>query len=100
MSCDQDTQEAVAATLPLLRERGPELGRPFVDTLNGSKHSNMKELRPTRTVRVCFAFDPRRTAILLVGGDKAGRPERRFYKRLIRKADDIYDQHLEAISDG
>lgn len=100
MACDQDTQEAVVATFPLLRERGPELGRPFVDTLKGSRHPNMKELRPTRTVRVCFAFDPRRTAILLIGADKAGKPEKRFYKQLIRKADGIYDQHLEVIEDG
>lgn len=67
MACDQDTREKVAAMLPLLRERGPQLGRPFVDTLHGSRHSNMKELRPTGTVRVMLAFDPRRTAILQIG---------------------------------
>ncbi len=95
---DQDTQESIVAMFPVLRERGPQLGRPFVDSLNDSRHANMKEMRPTRTVRVFFAFDPERTAILLIGGDKAGKPERRWYRQMIRKADQIYDAHLKTLN--
>ena len=81
----------------LLEEFGPQLGRPRVDTLNGSKHANMKELRfnaDDGVWRVAFAFDPKRKAILLVCGDKSGGSEKRFYKRLIKKADDRFDDHL------
>ena len=73
------------------------MGRPRVDTLNGSKHANMKELRfnaDDGIWRVAFAFDPKRKAILLVCGDKSGGSEKRFYKRLIKKADDRFDDHL------
>ncbi len=75
----------------------PQLGRPRVDTLNGSSHANMKELRfdaADGVWRVAFAFDPRRQAILLVAGDKSGVSERRFYRELIRKADERFDAHL------
>ena len=74
----------------LLMLFGPQLGRPRVDTLNGSRHANMKELRfdaAGGVCRVAFAFDPRRNAILLVAGDKSGGSEKRFYKLLIEKAD-------------
>lgn len=98
--CDEPIQEKVVAMFQLLREEGPQLSRPLADTLYGSKYSNMKELRPTQTVRVFFAFDPRRTAILLVGGDKAGKPEKRWYKKMIELADRIYARHLEDISHG
>src|SRR5438309_4187640 len=77
---------------------GPTTGRPRVDTLNGSKHANMKELRfdaEGGVWRVAFAFDPRRRAILLVAGDKTGRSERTFYRRLIATADARFDAHLE-----
>ncbi len=73
----------VAAMMDLLREFGPQLRRPHCDTLNGSRHANMKELRFTRPDgewRVAFAFDPLRRAILLVGGSKSGTNERRFYR--------------------
>ena len=76
------------------------LGRPHVDTLKGSRYSNMKELRfnaEDGVWRVAFAFDPERRAILLVAGDKSGSSERRFYRQLIRKADDRYDRHLKAL---
>lgn len=98
--CDEPIQEKVVAMFQLLREEGPQLSRPLADTLYGSKYSNMKELRPTQTVRVFFAFDPRRTAILLVGGDKGGKPEKRWYKKMIELADRIYTRHLEDISRG
>ena len=83
-----------AHTLGLL---GSQLGRPFVDTLKGSKHANMKELRLTvkgGVWRVAFAFDPERQAILLVAGNKKGKNQRRFYKTLIKIADERFDQHL------
>jgi len=76
---------------------GPELGRPSVDTLKGSRHANMKELR-FRALdgawRVAFAFDPRRSAILLVAGDKSGVSARRFYRALTARADARLDAHL------
>lgn len=87
----------------VLQEFGPQLGRPRVDTLNGSRHANMKELRFSAADgewRVAFAFDPRRKAILLVAGDKSGGSEKRFYRELIRKADERFDAHLERIGKG
>ena len=92
-----EVQDELLAHARLLEEFGPNLGRPRADTLNGSRHANMKELRfdaAGRVWRVAFAFDPRRQAILLVAGDKAGLNERRFYKALIRKADERFDAHL------
>jgi hypothetical protein len=91
--------ELVASLAPL-RMFGPSLGRPDVDTLNGSRYANMKELRfkaDGGVWRVAFAFDPRRNAILLVAGDKSGVSERTFYKRLIDKADKRYKEHLETL---
>ena len=79
---------------------GPQTGRPRVDTLNGSKHANMKELRfdaDGGVWRVAFAFDPAREAILLVAGDKSGGSEARFYRALIAKADARWERHLQEI---
>ena len=93
-------QDEVAALALLLRQFGPQLKRPYCDTLNGSKHLNMKELRftlPDGEWRVAFAFDPRRHAILLVGGSKSGTPEKRFYRELIRTADKRFDEHLKEL---
>lgn len=90
----------VAALARLLQHFGPSLGRPRADTLNGSRHRNMKELRfdaADGVWRVAFAFDPKRRAILLAAGDKSGVSERRFYKTLIRKADERFDAHLARI---
>ncbi|MFZ1934077.1 MAG: type II toxin-antitoxin system RelE/ParE family toxin [Thermoguttaceae bacterium] len=95
---DANEQEAIAASVELLRELGPNLPRPHADTLKGSRHSNMKELRTQhegRPLRTLFAFDPRRRAILLIGGDKSG--DDRFYDRMIPLADDLYDAHLETL---
>ena len=81
----------------LLEEFGPQLGRPTVDTLKGSTHTNMKELRfdtGDGVWRVAFAFDPKRHAILLVAGDKSGVPQSRFYKTLIKKADKRFSEHV------
>jgi hypothetical protein len=94
------SQVEVIAKVNLLKLLGPELKRPHADTLNGSKHANMKELRASskdQVLRIAFAFDPRRSAILLIGGDKSGVSQKRFYKQLIAKADDLYDSHLAAI---
>lgn len=84
--------------IKLLEEFGPDLKRPHADTLEGSKHSNMKELRFTADHgiwRVAFAFDPKRQAIILVAGDKSGVSQKRFYKNLIKKADQRFDVHLD-----
>lgn len=91
--------ELLAAT-GLLELSGPMLGRPHADTLAGSKHSNMKELRFTAddgVWRVAFAFDPKRRAVVLVAGDKAGVAQKRFYKALIAKADARFAEHLETL---
>ncbi len=80
---DQE-QRKVVASVEALQELGPTAGRPLVDTVEGSKHPNMKELRVTQTMRIFFAFDPQRVAILLIGGDKAGKAKR-FYKKMIPK---------------
>ena len=93
---EQVRTEILALSL-LLEQFGPQLGRPRVDTLNGSRHANMKELRFSAADgewRVAFAFDPKRRAVLLVAGDKSGGSEKRFYRELIRKADDRFDAHL------
>jgi hypothetical protein len=93
-------REEVAALALLLEQFGPQLRRPHCDTLKGSKHPNMKELRFTLLDgewRVAFAFDPRRHAILLVGGSKSGTPEKRFYRELIRVADARFDKHLKGL---
>ena len=81
----------------LLQQFGPTLGRPHVDTLQGSRRANLKELRFSAAGgewRVAFAFDPERKAILLVAGDKSGGSQKRFYRELIRKAEQRFDAHL------
>src|SRR5271170_1725642 len=98
---DADGQAELIAKVELLKLLGPHLGRPHADTLKGSKHTNMKELRAdtkAEVLRVVFAFDPNRAAILLVGGDKSGVSQKRFYKQLIARADELYDSHLARIA--
>lgn len=95
----EPVQDELLAMMGLLARFGPRLGRPHADTLVGSKHANMKELRfraADGVWRVAFAFDPSRQAILLVAGDKAGVAQSRFYKALIAKADKRFDDHLAA----
>jgi len=90
----------VFAASGMLQQFGPQLNRPYVDTLNGSNYSNMKELRitlPDGEWRVAFAFDPKRKAILLTGGSKSGINQRKFYERLIRIADQRYAEHLSQL---
>lgn len=90
----------MAALVEVLREVGPQMKRPGSGTLNGSSHANMKELRFDAgggVWRVAYAFDPERKAILLVAGDKSGVSQRRFYRNLIRKADERFAAHLAAL---
>jgi hypothetical protein len=93
---DDEAKEAILKSLLILREIGPSLGRPYVDTINESKHKNMKELRiqnKQRLFRILFVFDPDRKAILLIGGDKRG--DKRFYQKMIPIADALFDAHME-----
>ena len=92
---DEAQQESVAASIGLIEQLGPQLPRPYSDTVKGSRHANMKELRTQHKgspIRTLYAFDPRRMAILLIGGDKSG--DGRFYERMVPKADALYDNHL------
>jgi hypothetical protein len=89
----KDAQDELLAHIALLEQFGPQLGRPRADTLNGSRHSNMKELR----FKAADAFDLNRIAILLVAGDKSGVGEKRFYRQLIEKADERFDAHVARI---
>src|ERR1700681_3450184 len=94
----EEAQDEMLAHARLLEQFGPRLGRPRVDTLNGSRHANMKELRfaaADGVWRFAFAFDFNRHGIILCGGDKSGGSEKRFYRRLIDKADARFDAHLE-----
>jgi hypothetical protein len=94
-----EQQQGIDAAVRLLEERGPGLGRPLVDSVGGSRHRNMKELR-VGTIRVLFCFDPRRIAILLRGGDKRDRWQE-FYEQMIPLADELFDEHLaELESEG
>lgn len=97
---DDSTYDQVMAALRILASVGPALGRPLVDTIIGSRHNNMKELRPGSSgrseVRILFAFDPTRRAILLLAGDKQGRWDK-WYRKNIPVADDRYDEHLEGL---
>jgi hypothetical protein len=96
----EDLQDELLAHARILQEFGPQLGRPSVDTLKGSKHANMKELRfewKREVWRVAFAFDPKRQAILLAAGEKSGADQKRFYKRLIATADRRFDDHLAVL---
>lgn len=100
-----DQQEALTARVQLLQQHGPNLGRPSVDSIAGSRHHNMKELRSSSDghLRVLFAFDPHRTAILLLGGNKADDDQttpnwNAWYERYVPVADDLYDDHLASVA--
>ena len=93
-------QDELLALVELLIESGPRLGRPHADTLAGSKHANMKELRfraDDGVWRVAFAFDPGRRAIILVAGDKSGMAQTRFYRGLVARADARFSEHLRSL---
>jgi hypothetical protein len=98
---DEAAREDIRAALIVLREIGPSLGRPLADSLKGSRYPNMKELRVQskgRPFRILFAFDPSRTAVLLVGGSKQG--DKRFYDRMIPLADKLFARYLKDLSHG
>lgn len=98
-SLEEGDRAEVLAAIFLLQEKGPMLSRPHADSVNGSKYSNMKELRVQSSgdpLRAFFAFDPRRVGVLLCAGDKTG-DEKRFYKKMIPMADREYDTHLESL---
>jgi len=97
---DEGLQDELLAHTILVRDFGPNLGRPTVDTLKGSTHANMKELRfdwEGEVWRVAFAFDPMRRAVLLVCGDKSGVDKKRFYRKLIAVADERFNRHLASL---
>ncbi|WTJ79248.1 type II toxin-antitoxin system RelE/ParE family toxin [Kitasatospora sp. NBC_01539] len=100
---DPRTADEVAAAIDKLEQDGPTLGRPLVDRIHSSKHHNMKELRPRTTgpgeIRILFAFDPERQAIVLVAGDKAG-AWRQWYEINVPIADERFSRHLKAIEEG
>jgi hypothetical protein len=94
----EDEQAEINVKVELLEEQGPMLPRPHSDVISSSRHSNMKELRGKvneRYLRVLYAFDPRRTALLLIGGDKTGDPK--WYEKFVPVADDLFDQHLKRL---
>lgn len=98
---DSEVQDRLYAHVDALKVLGPQMGRPRVDTLSGSKHANMKELRfdaADGAWRFAFAFDPVRRAIILCGGDKSGGSHQRFYRQLIAKADECFEAHLAVLS--
>lgn len=98
----ETVQDEIYVRGQLLATFGPSLGRPHVDTLDGSKHANMKELRfnaDDGVWRVAFAFDPERRAVLLVAGDKSGVSQKRFYKGLVKKADTRFDKQLAMLKE-
>lgn len=89
---------SIDAYVHKLESRGPNLPFPYSSGINGSRHAHMRELRVQsggKPLRVFYAFDPRRSAILLIGGDKTG--DKRFYDRMIPVADDLYDEHLSEL---
>lgn len=97
---NMEEQEEIEAKVELLEEFGPTLPRPHSDVIVTSKHSNMKELRAQvhrSQIRVLYAFDPRRTALLLIGGDKTGNP--RWYEQFVPIADRLFDEHLRELEE-
>lgn len=97
MSLDSKTFARVAAAIDQLADKGPALGRPLVGHLTGSRHHNLKEVR-VGTIRIVFAFDPRRVAVLLVAGDKVGEWNE-WYRTAIPRAEELLDEHLEQMED-
>lgn len=97
-SLTAEEQESIAVSVRLLEDRGPSLGFPHSSAINGARHGHMRELRTQhsgRPIRTLYAFDPRRSAILLIGGDKTG--DNRWYEINVPLADRLYDEHLEQL---
>ncbi|WP_243394110.1 type II toxin-antitoxin system RelE/ParE family toxin [Leptospira meyeri] len=92
---DNDAKKDILVSIEILKEFGPRLGRPHVDTITGSKIKNLKELRvnsKNRPFRIFFVFDPKRNAILLIGGNKA--TSKKFYPVMIKKSEELYSEYL------
>lgn len=97
-SLDEGVQDSIDVTVGLLEAKGPQLGYPFSSAIQGSRHGHMRELRIQHggePWRILYAFDPRRSAILLIGGNKTG--DDRWYERFVPLADALYDEHLAEI---
>lgn len=95
---EKSLKRVIAAHIGLLEDQGPQLRRPYADTLEGSKLSNLKELRVQHRgepYRILYAFNPERKALLLIGGNKAG--DKRWYKRMIPLAEAIFERHLQSL---
>lgn len=98
-SLNEDEWDSINGGVDMIETYGPDLGRPYADAVHGSQFPNMKELRVQhrgRPYRILFAFDPRRTAYLILAGDKTGNP--RWYIEAVRRADAIYERHLREIA--
>ena len=99
MKQSDDEKAAILGKIYLLEEYGPNLSRPHADTLKGSKKlTNLKELRvktDSHVFRVTYIFDPERKGLLLIGGDKKGKNQKKFYKDLIRDSEQIYAVYIE-----
>jgi len=97
-SLDELSRALVTAAIDVLSEEGPNLGRPLVDRIEGSNEHNLNELRPASAgrseIRILFVFDPWRSAVLLLGGDKSGRWSR-WYATAIPEAERLYAEYLE-----
>ena len=94
----EDEQAAILGKIYLLEEYGPNLSRPYADTLKGSKFPNLKELRiktGSHVFRVTYIFDPEQNGLLLIGGDKKGKNEKKFYNDLVKESEQIYTAYLE-----
>jgi hypothetical protein len=97
-SLSEEVQDAVSHSVGLLEQFGPHLGFPHSSEIRGSRHGNLRELRVQRSghpLRVLYAFDPRRMALLLLGGDKTG--DNRWYHYYVPIADRLFDEHLSAL---
>jgi hypothetical protein len=97
---DEGEQDSIDVVVDLLEAKGPGLRFPFSSGVNGSRHAHMRELRVQHKgepYRILYAFDPRRTAILLLGGNKTG--DDRWYERWVPRADQLYDEHLKEIEE-
>lgn len=95
---DEPVHVSIDAVVRLLEARGPQLPFPYSSAINGSRHGHMRELRIQHRgepYRILYAFDPRRTAILLIGGNKTG--DDRWYEKTVPVADELYDEHLRIL---
>jgi len=97
---DEGEQDSLAVVVTLLEQKGPHLPYPYSSGIEKSRHTHMRELRIQHQgdpYRVLYAFDPKRSAILLIGGNKAGKD--RWYDEYVPIADKLYDEHLQALTD-